>query len=416
MIRASVGASALLVPALALFAACSSSDPEPAPATPGSVADGGDEGGTASGDAVTSIRIGQFNLWEMSTDKLLDQGNAQLTAAGKIVARKLPDIALFNEIQYDIAGYPDRGSPGATADKEGGFDDGARNANRLAGFIERANGSIPYTDSLITRSNSGFPWKGDDLGNDWYALRGWGEFPGRFNTVVLSRWPIKKAEVRVITDFAWKDLPGNSLSRAKSEKNIEIPDGYPLFEKSLNIVPVDVKGETLYLVLLHPTAPAFWDVNVYRNYDEILALKLFLDGKLPGVDPLPAGAKFVVVGDLNADYDNDGDGLDGAVKLIADHPSVVKWFPTGAGSGGSNRGQNGQYNTYSSGCGKGEIVADPSVKFQLQLDYILPSKTLGAPTAGEVFFPEPTKSRDDWNLACAASDHRFLWADLPWGK
>src|SRR5262249_1262828 len=159
-----------------------------------------------------------------------------------------------------------------------------------------------------TIGNSGFYWEGDDLGSDSYVLRGWGEFKGRFNTAVLSRFPILKDQVRVISDFAWEDLPDNKIGLMKTETGLNVPPKFPHFAKSLNIVPLQVPDEVIYLVMLHPTAPVYDPINKYRNYDELHALRLFLDGQLPGVEPIPANARFIVVGDFNADPDNDGDG------------------------------------------------------------------------------------------------------------
>ena len=48
---------------------------------------------------------------------------------------------------------------------------------------------------------------------------------------------------------------------------------------------------------------------------------------------------------------------------------------------------------------------------QMELDYILPAKTIGQPLGGEVFFPEAT-SATDFALSCRASDHKFVYVDL----
>ncbi|HZO17014.1 MAG TPA: endonuclease/exonuclease/phosphatase family protein, partial [Polyangiaceae bacterium] len=223
------------------------------------------------------------------------------------------------------------------------------------------------------------------------------------------RFPILAEQARIITDVAWEDLPENTIAQMKTETGIDVPPGFPIFEKGLHIIPVQVGDQVLYLVLLHTVSPAFDPINPYRNFDELRALRMFLDGELPGVEPLPVDAKFVVIGDLNADPD-DGDGLPGAIEQIIDHPSVVAAFPSGAGT----KGQNGQYNSYLSGCGldNGTVVQDPTTKFQLQLDYILPSATIGQPLETFIFFPDFMTEREDFDLACRASDHRFLYADI----
>jgi hypothetical protein len=266
-----------------------------------------------------------------------------------------------------------------------------------------------YPETIHGVGNSGFFWEGDDLGEYFYQLRGWGEFEGRFNTAVISRFPILRDQARIVTDVAWEDLPDNKIALMKQQTNIDVPAGFPLFEKGLHVVPVQIGAQVLHLVLLHTVSPAFDPINPYRNYDELRGLKLFLDGQLPGVEPLPPEAKFIVIGDLNADPD-DGDGLSGAIQQVLEHPSLVAWMPEGAGT----KGNNGKYNTYLSGCGNddGMIPPDPTLKFQMQLDYMLPSSTVGQPLGGEIFFPDFETDKDAYDLACNASDHRLLSMEL----
>jgi hypothetical protein len=44
----------------------------------------------------------------------------------------------------------------------------------------------------------------------------------------------------------------------------------------------------------------------------------------------------------------------------------------------------------------------------------MPSTTIGEPTDGGVFFPDFVTEPADFDLACRASDHMMLWADIPW--
>ena len=113
---------------------------------------------------------------------------------------------------------------------------------------------------------------------------------------------------------------------------------------------------------------------------------------------------------MNADPE-DGDGIRGSTAQIYEHPRVVAHFA--AGDGGT-AGTNPERNTFLSGCGKddGSIVQNPASRLQLQLDYLLPSATIGAPSASGVFFPSKATALEDYVLACTASDHRFVWADL----
>jgi hypothetical protein len=408
-----LGRSALAATIL-LAAACKvepvDTDDGPAEGGGGGSAGMGGAGGSGGTAAPQTVRIGQFNLREMQSAKLMDAADEQATAAAAVLARFAPDIVSINELQFDMQGYPSAVSPGAPANTpHGGFNvAGAENARRLADRVAAAGGPT-YSDTLLTVGNSGYYWEGDTLGLDWYILRGWGEFPGRFNTAVLSRFPILVDEVRVISDIAWEDIPDNKIAQMKAEIGLDVPPGFPVFEKSLNIVPVQVGASKLYLVLLHPVTPAYDPINPYRNHDELRALRLFLDGELAGVEPLPAGAKFMIIGDLNADPD-DGDRLPGAIAQVLSHPDVVNHFPAGSGT----KGNNGQFNSYLGGCGldDGSVVEDPTARFQLQLDYLLPSQSIGEPSDSLLFFPDYQTAREDFDLACRASDHRFLYVDV----
>jgi len=393
-------------------AACGPGDPAPASGPGGTAAStgagAGGDGGTGS-DGPTQIRVGQFNLRELSTDKLLDPADEQASAAAEIVHRFAPDVLCVNEMQYDIVHVPASELPGAPSGaKPGAVDGGAENARRLADRIAALGPEAAYPEAVITLGNSGFDFTG---GTGSFALRGWGEFRGRYNTAVLSRFPILTDQVRVVYDFSWADLPDNNLAKMKAATGEEPPAGFPLFEKGIIVVPVQVGEQVIHMVLMHPVSTAFEAINPYRNDDELRGLSLFLDGKLPGVEPLPEGARFVVVGDLNADPDGDGDGsVPGSIEQVVDHPAVTKFFPAGAGTGG----KNAQFDTFLSGCGRddGTTVADPTTKSQWQFDYVLPSKTLGEPIGGEVFFPDFMTARADFDLACHGSDHRFVYEDV----
>lgn len=373
-----------------------------------------EDAGTAdAGPVQFTVRFGHYNIKELSTDKLVNEDDDQVNSAVQVIARFSPDIIDINEIQYDIRNTPTRGLPGAPSSSTyGDFGDEAQNGQRLADRVAAADPSVTYTETMMFLGNSGFYWEHDDLNSYSYVLRGWGEWKGRFATAVLSRYPILHDQVRVIADFAWEDMPGNLISRMHDEIGLDVPSGFPLFEKSLNIVPIEIHGQVIYLVLLHPTAsPAELDqINPYRNHDELVALNLFINGELPGVEALPDDAKFIISGDLNADPDpEDGDGLSGPIQDLLANPRITVHFAHGAGT----RGRHGEYNTYLGGCGNddGETVANPRTHMQMQLDYQLPSIALGAPVDNGVFFPNFEYARHDFDLACHASDHRFVWAD-----
>ncbi|MBW2522711.1 MAG: endonuclease/exonuclease/phosphatase family protein [Deltaproteobacteria bacterium] len=360
--------------------------------------DGPDDGSGGGGGPSGSVRIAQFNVQGLSTDKLLDPANGQVRAVTEIVARFDPDILCIEELEYDLEGVP------VAEQVPGRFDGGAQNAARIAAALNAATSGAPYEHTLITLSNSGFLWAGPDNGVLEFGSRGAGELAD-MNYGIVSRYPILKDQVRVVTDVAWSDLPDNVTAQMQSEIGAVVPEGYPLFSKALVIAPIDVDGEVLVIVLLHPVPPIIYPTWPYRNHDELGGARALLDGVLPGVDPLPEDARFVLVGDLNADPD-DGDSLPGAIRQLLDHPRLVPYQPEGAGTGGNNP----QRNTNVSDCPSTTPI-DPTASFQLQLDYLMPSATIGEPLDGGVFFPAESA---DFDLACRGSDHMMLWAELPW--
>jgi hypothetical protein len=389
---------------------------------------GGDPGADRSDDDhAGALRVAQFNIRELTTAKLLDPQSPQVRAAAEVIARFDADVLCLNEIQYDLAGVPDPQLPGdAPAARPGALSldgDGAGNAARLGERVAEVDPELRYAHSAVFLGNSGFAFEGNPAGKgaELFAMRGFGEFEGRFNTGVLSRFPIRADGVRVIADFPWHDLPGNRIAELEAELGVKVPAGFPLFEKALHIVPIEIgaaaadgedggdQAELLYLILLHPVSSGFNDLNPFRNADELHALALFLSGELPGVEPLPEGARFLVIGDLNSDPE-DGESP-GSVNVVADHPRVAAHFPTGDGG---EIGTHPERNTFLSGCGRdGAIVTKPSAKLQLQLDYLLPSVTLGEPVASGIFWPHHQTDPDGYALACRASDHRHVFVDLP---
>jgi 3-phytase len=331
------------------------------------------------------------------------------------MARYDADIVSLNEVQFDIADVPTAGLPGAAAATPGAIAiDGepAGNAARLAERIAAVDPELDYAHSVLFLGNSGFRYEGDTGGHAELEMRGFGEWNGRFNLGLISRHEILADEVRIVHDYPWHQVPGNSIATIESELGIAIPDDFPIFEKALHVVPVKLDtGAVIHFVLAHPVSSGFNAMNPYRNRDEIHAISLFLSGELPGIDPLPEDAHFVVVGDLNADpEDGDGDGTVLRDELIG-HPRVTAHFPVGDGG---TEGEHPERNTFLSGCGRdtGPIVTNPGSRLQLQLDYLLTSSTLGEVQASGIFWPDYETDLDEYTLACYASDHRYVWMDL----
>lgn len=364
----------------------------------GAGASGGDGG--SGGQPSPSVRVAQYNISLLGSVKLKTD-NPQVAAAADVIARFDPDIIAINEIAFDLTGVdPEPGT----------FSDGMQNGALLAEKLNAVTPGAPYEFHVLTFGNSGVLWEGYDAANHdpYFAERGNGGV-GQFNYAVLSRYPILEDDARVIVDVAWDSLPGHVGPTMQADIGVAIPPGYPIFAKGLVIVPIDVDGRVLHLVMNHPFPPINQPVNPYRHHDELLAMKLLLDGDLPGVEPLPADARFVIAGDLNVDPD-DGDALPGTIEQLFDHPLVVASQPN---DGHGTFGNTPEQNTQASACPAND-GPDPSTDRQLQLDYLMPSTTIGPPLATGMFFPDPVAEPADWQLACMASDHFLLWADLPW--
>jgi Endonuclease/Exonuclease/phosphatase family len=358
--------------------------------------------GGSGGAGATILRVAQYNIQLLSTLKLTNPTDPQVVAAVDVISRFSPDVISINEMMFD---FPNDGS----TPTPGSFDGGAENAERLADRLNAKNTGAPYAYTLITLGNAGQPWSGYDATqhDPYFEKAGNATIPGSINIALISRYPILKNEVRVIADFAWADLPEGKYPEMESALGITVPAGHPLFQMALVVAPVDVQGTVVHMVMLHTVPPVGAEANKYRNHDELTGMRLFIEGKLPNQAPLPPGARYVLLGDFNADGDH-GDGFPEAIGQLLTHPLLYPFQPEGAGS----LGVSPELNTTASVCPAAN-GPDPSTGSQFQLDYLLPSATIGAPTDGGVFFPDSATTPEDWTLACAVSDHMMVWADLP---
>ena len=157
-------------------------------------------------DAATPalVRIATFNasLNRAAAGALLRDlstpDDAQVRAVAEIIQRVRPDILLLQEFDYDAAG--------------------ASLAAFQANYLGRSqNGQPPirYEYTFFTASNTGIP-SGFDLDNDGRVggggdALGFGEFPGQYAMVLLSRFPIDRARARTFGKFLWRDMPAALL-------------------------------------------------------------------------------------------------------------------------------------------------------------------------------------------------------------
>jgi hypothetical protein len=373
------------------------------------------------------IRIATFNcsLNRASQGELLRDlstpDSAQARAVAEIIQRVRPDILLLQEFDYD--------EKGASID--------AFRSNYLARPHDGAP-PIEFRYSFFTASNTGQP-SGLDLNNDGKIeggqdALGFGEFPGQYAMMLLSRFPIDAEHARTFRTFLWKNMPGALLP---DDPATPAPaDWYapqelavlPLSSKSHWDVPVKIGPLTLHVLASHPTPPAFdgpEDRNGMRNHDEVRFWSDYLraDTKGPASTYIRddrggrggfSGGAFVILGDQNTDP-NDGGSIHDAITALLANPRVNSRFtPASHGGveasavqGGANAGHQGEarfdtadFNDRSAG--------------NLRVDYLLPSKNLTV-CGGGVYWPKQSDAQAAlvWgDRPPPSSDHRLVWLDL----
>jgi hypothetical protein len=198
-------------------------------------------------------------------------------------------------------------------------------------------------------------------------------------------------------------------------------------------VPVLVGGRAVHVLASHPTPPSFdgpEDRNGRRNHDEI---RFWADYVTPGATSdyiydddgeyggLPPGSAFVVMGDLNADPADDGNGLAGAAAQVVEHPLVRDPLPASAGAVEATELQGGTNTTHDGdpALDTADFSDGPGSGGNLRVDYVLPSRPLQVEDAG-VFWPvqaDPlfrlTGVYDpSFTNGFPSSDHRMVWVDL----
>jgi len=335
-------------------------------------------------------------------------GAAQIKRIAEIIQRNAPDVLLVNEFDYD----PQTDAQGRTVVEL--FHDnflavsqsGAPAQNYPWRFTAPSNTGV---HSGLDFDNSGGITTepgSDAYGNDCY---GFGEFPGKYGMVVYSKFPIHTAGVRTFRNFLWKNLPAALLPdnagtlQPKDWYDAAELDVFRLSSKSHWDVPVDLGGVTVHFLCAHPTPPVFdgaEDRNGKRNHDEIRFWADYVDPRratwhrddagMPG--GLPAGARFVIAGDHNADPVR-GDSVNGAAQQLTAHPLINNSLVPSAAAFGNNTTNTADFNPNN-----------------LRVDYVLPSLSGLRILGGAVYWP--LAPHPQAGLVTNASDHRLVRLDL----
>lgn len=348
-------------------------------------------------------REGQL-LEDLATGK-----DAQIRAVAEVIQINSPDILLLNEFDHDDEGR------GVDLFREK--------------YLEvPQNGQSPafYPYAFTAPVNTGVP-SGLDLNRDGAVegpddAWGFGQFPGQYGMVVLSRYPILTDQVRTFQNLRWADMPQNLLPT--EFYGPEISPQLRLSSKSHWDVPVQIGTDVLHVLAAHPTPPSFDGPekrNQRRNHDEI---RLWVDYLQPGrrsqwiVDDagvrggLDPSAPFVILGDLNSDP-VDGDSWPGAIEQLLRHPRVQDPKPTSDGAveaaetqGGANAGHGGEarYDTAD--------FAEPTPG-NLRVDYVLPARELQIASSA-VYWPRQGEPGSELTGShpFPTSDHRLVRVDL----
>ncbi|MCM2680592.1 endonuclease/exonuclease/phosphatase family protein [Echinimonas agarilytica] len=328
--------------------------------------------------------------------------HSQIKNVAAIIQHVRPDILLLNEFDYItdpkegveafIANYLNRGQHGQQA--------------------------IDYPFYYVAEVNTGVP-SPYDLNGDGIASGtgddawGYGNYPGQYGMVLLSKYPLDEAKIRSFRLFKWHQMP--NANRVMNPDGTafhtdETWQGMRLSSKSHWDVPVSVNGKTLHVLAAHPTPPVFdgpEDRNGARNYDEIrlwadyisATSNDYLVDDAGNTGGLPEQAAFVIMGDLNASP-NEGDTRQGAIDQLLLHPAVNA-EPTPISKGGAQHtSDNPNAATHTSG-------------FRLRVDYVLPSvKGLEVMSSG-VFWPaEGDKMHFAVQERKTSSDHRLVWVKV----
>ncbi|MEH2305133.1 phytase [Nostoc sp.] len=379
-----------------------------------------------------TIRFSQFNAslnrsaqGKLAAD-LSTPDNAQAKAVAEIIQRNNPDVLLINEFDYSQEAvklfqqnYLAISQNGTTPVDYPYFYIAPSNTGIASDFDLNNNGTV-----VTTPGTSGY---GDDA-------FGFGDFPGQYGMLLLSKYPIDTANVRTFQNFLWKDMPNALLP---DDPNTPEPNDWysqeelsvlRLSSKSHWDVPIQVNGETIHVLASHPTPPTFdgaEDRNGKRNHDEIRFWADYItpgksnyiyddEGKTGGI---ASGSSFVIVGDQNADP-LDGDSFENAIRQLLQNPNInTNVIPTSLGGvqqadlqGGANASQKGNSSFDTAD------FAD-NAPGNLRTDYVLPSADLKIANSG-VFWPLNTDSTFPLvgTFPFPSSDHRLVFADVQTGS
>lgn len=338
-------------------------------------------------------------------EDLASGSHTQIKNVAAVIQQVQPDVLALLEFDYDPSG---------------GYLSMFRE-----NYLEKAQSGgqpIRYGYAYAVPSNTGLLSNADynndgkiTLPEDAY---GFGRYQGQYAFALLSKYPLDLDNVRSFQRFLWKDMPGHRMpenAQGKQYYSRQAIDSFRLSSKNHIDIPVILpNGQKVHTIISHPTPPVFdgpEDRNGLRNHDEIRLLADYISGADYLRDDqgrrggLPAAARFVVMGDLNADP-VDGDSVEGAIRQLLEHPRIHPEVALGDKTPASKGGK--LYNKQPNDRG------DPSFDtafFGKRIDYVLPSKDMIIKGSG-VFWPAEGSPFHTLIKDEAASDHLLVWVDV----
>lgn len=412
-----------------------------------------------------TVRFATFNASlnrNASGDLLADLVNpggtgstvAQAHNVAEIIQRVMPDVLLVNEFDFDTHGTPGASSTpmalGYSSEAARLFQENylsASHGNAVRGTTTGIDFAYRYTPNTNTGLASGLDLDNSNTvggGNDAF---GFGNYAGQYGFTIYSKYEI--TNVRTFQTFLWKDMPGNLLTNDPTANPLTgyyspaAVDALRLSSKNHVDVTLNVNGEEVHLLAAHPTPPTFdgpEDRNGKRNADEIRFWADYVSADGSGdyiyddqgsTGGLTAGAKFVIVGDYNADP-FDGDSYNNAISQLLDNPQVNASM-TPASEGGVQAAND----PHNNGSANQNHAGDPqfdtadfsdAAPGNLRVDYVLPSANMqidasgvfwptdsdqtDANTTGELFDLIGTYGNQGLYAGYPSSDHKLVWADI----
>ncbi len=369
---------------------------------------------------VGTLRVATYNTSLYTEDagglvRALEDDSAKARSIAAVLQRVRPDVVLLNEFDYDPTHRAaDLFQSRYLGVAQPGGGDALRYPYR---YLAPVNTGVP--SGLDLDANGSVGGAGRDRGNDAW---GYGLHPGQYGMLVLSRFPIDQARARTFQQLRWSDMPGALRPRdpaaALPFHDDTIWKQLRLSSKSHWDVPIQTPLGELHLLASHPTPPVFdgpEDRNGRRNFDEIRLWKEYLS---PGNEAwlcddqdrcggLGDDARFVIVGDLNADPD-DGDGYPGAISQLLRHPRVNATNPPRSTGGAELAAATGFARRGDTATHTGDFGPATGT---LRLDYVLPSMQWQVVGSG-IHWPVPGEPGGE---LIDASDHRLVWIDLRQG-